>query len=252
MKRSLVSLTALFASLAASAALAGTPVELKGHLADSDGRVTLGDLFENAGRASGVVVAQGPAAGGNVILDAGRVQAIARANGLDWTNANGFRRLVVKGEAAGGGPTATQSGRTVQALTWARNVAAGEIVQPADLVWADVQSHLVAQDAPADIDAVVGQAAKRPLRAGAAVARRDLSAPQVIKRGELVTVTFAMDGVSLALQGQAMGAAAVGDPVSILNPQSKKTIAAVATGPGQAVVGPEAEGLRATRFAPVR
>ena len=251
MKRALSSLAALAAALAASAALAGTPVQLRAHLVDGDGRVTLGDLFEGAGGASGVVVANGPAPGGNVILDAVRVQAIARANGLDWANANGFRRIVVKGDA-GGAAAGAQAGQTVQALTWARNVGAGEIVQASDLIWADVQAHLAPQDAPADVDAVVGQAARRPLRAGAVVARRDLSSPQVIKRDELVTVSFNMDGVSLSLQGKAMSAAAVGEPVSILNPQSKKTIVAVATGPGQAVVGPEAEGLRAARFAPVR
>ena len=42
-----------------------------------------------------------------------------------------------------------------------------------------------------------------------------------------------------------MGPASVGDSVSLINPQSKKIIQAVASGPGHAVVGPQAMALRA-------
>ena len=50
---------------------------------------------------------------------------------------------------------------------------------------------------------------------------------------------------SIGLQGKAMSAAAVGDPLSVLNTNSKKVIQAIAVGPDQAVVGPEAEQFRA-------
>jgi len=248
---SFIAVAAATASLA-SAALAGTPVQLRDQLVDDgDGRVTLGDLFGNAGRASNVVLAQGPAAGGNVVLDAARVQAIARANGLDWANASGFRRLVVKGGDAGGA-TASQAGRTVEVLTYTRSLSAGEVVRPEDVAWTRVQSHLVPGDAPADADAVIGQAARRALRSGAAVAGRDLSSPQVIKKDELIVVTFSQGGVSLSLQAKALQGAAAGDTLPVLNPQSKKTIVAVATGPGQAAVGSEADAFRAGRSASLR
>jgi flagella basal body P-ring formation protein FlgA len=47
------------------------------------------------------------------------------------------------------------------------------------------------------------------------------------------------------MQGKAVAAAAVGDPVSILNTLAKTTIQAVASGPDEAVVGPQAEQIRA-------
>ena len=241
----LVSMIAVAAALTAmaSAALAGAPVQLKDALVDDgDGLVTLGDLFDNAGRAGAVVLANGPASNGNVILDAAKVQAIARANGLEWPNANGFRRLVVKGDATGA--AAAPSGRTVEVLTYTRSLAAGEIVQPEDVAWTKVQSHLAPQGAPNDAAAVIGQAAKRALRSGAPVAARDLSSPQVIKRDELIVVTYSQGGVSLSLQAKALQGAAVGESLSVLNPQSKKTIVAIATGPGQAAVGSGAEALR--------
>jgi flagella basal body P-ring formation protein FlgA len=99
---------------------------------------------------------------------------------------------------------------------------------------------------------VIGLAARRPLRAGGAALAHDVSAPAVIRAGEVITVLFQAEGVSLALQGKALSAAGVGETLNVENPASKKVIQALVTGPGQAVVGPAADQLktaRATRIA---
>ena len=99
---------------------------------------------------------------------------------------------------------------------------------------------------------VIGMAAKRPLRAGATVAARDVGAAQVVKPGEIITVLYEAEGVSLSLQGKALAAGGVGESIAVLNTSSKRSIQAVVTGPGQAVVGPAADGLksiRSTRYA---
>jgi flagella basal body P-ring formation protein FlgA len=69
----------------------------------------------------------------------------------------------------------------------------------------------------------------------------------VIKSGDLVSVTYDADGVSLEMQGKAMGAAAVGDTLAVQNLVSKKVIQTVVTGPGQAVVGPQADQMKSAR-----
>jgi flagella basal body P-ring formation protein FlgA len=143
--------------------------------------------------------------------------------------------------AASAGPSAPRG--NLEVLTYARSLQAGEVVQPQDLVWA--KAAVAPTDAPSDAEAVIGLAARRPLRAGAAVAARDLSAPQVVKAGETITVTFASEGISLSLEGKAMSTAGVGDTVNVQNTASKKVIPAVVTGPGQAVVGPAAASLKA-------
>ncbi|WP_255500664.1 flagellar basal body P-ring formation chaperone FlgA [Caulobacter sp. 17J80-11] len=253
--RKLSALLVCAAALAvAGQACAGAPVSLRGDLADADGAVTLGDLFEGAGRVSNVVVARGPQAGSSVVLDAAGVQRLARANGLDWANAEGFQRLVVRSGAPAGGAVVTAaaagpSAATVEVLTYSRSLAAGETVRPEDVVWTKVQAHLAPADAPRDAETVIGQSAKRPVRAGAPVANRDLAAALVIHKGELVSVAYSVGGVNLVLQGSALQNASAGETFSVLNPQSKKTIEAVATGPGRAVVGPEADSLKASRFA---
>lgn len=237
MRRAL--LAALCGALIASPALAGT-VSLKSDIADGDGRVTLGDLFDGAGGAAGVLVAT--RAGPSVVLDAAAVQNLARRSGLDWGNPQGLRRIVVRGGASDA-PSATAQRGNVEVLTWARSLNAGEIVQPEDMTWAKVAG--APADAPRDADAVIGMAAKRPLREGATVGLRDVVAQQVIKAGDTVQVTWSAGGISLSLQAKALGAAAVGQSFNVQNPASKKIIEAVATGPGQAVTGPDAQRLKA-------
>ena len=237
MKRLLI---AAAAALIASPALAGQVVTLKAEPVDTDGMITLSDLFDGAGGAGKTPVAPKP--GASTVLDAAAVQGVARRAGLDWANAEGFRKIVVRG-----GPTAAVAAGVaargnVEVLTYARSLSAGEIVQPQDLVWGKAAA--APADAPNDAETIIGLAAKRPLRAGASVSARDVSAPQVIKAGDLVTVIYEDGGVSLSLQGKAMGPAGMGDTFAVLNTNSKKVIQAVASGPGQALVGPAADQLK--------
>ncbi len=92
------------ALLFAGPALAG-PVTLKANPVDSDGRVTLGDLFEDAGGASNVVVGQ--RAGPSIVFEAGQLQSLARQAGLDWANPAGLRRVVVRNASAAPSATST-------------------------------------------------------------------------------------------------------------------------------------------------
>jgi flagella basal body P-ring formation protein FlgA len=220
--------------------VAGQPVSLRGQVAAS-GPITLGDLFDNAGPAGGVVIGNGAPAGMSAVLDAGAVRRIARDHGLDWDNPASLQRIVVPsvgGAVAGAGPM-------VEVLTYSRSLMAGEVVQPADLAFGKVPSFAVPADAPRDADAVIGKVVRRPLRAGSAVAAHDLSNAILVKRDDVVEVSYHTDGISLILQGKAMADAAAGEPVAIQNMASKKIIQAVVTGPDQAVVGPEAEAIRA-------
>jgi flagella basal body P-ring formation protein FlgA len=242
--RALATLAAALAATLAlgGPALAGQAVTLRADTADADGVVTLGDLFDGAGQAANVPVAARQ--GTSVALDALAVQRVARNAGLDWPNAEGLRTIVVHAGLTGGGTSGPGSRGNVEVLTYARSLAAGEMVQPADLVW--TKAAAIPSDAPSDADAVIGQVAKRPLRAGAVVQARDVGAAVVIKAGDLVTVTYEADGIALTLQGKAMGAGGVGETLPVLNTLSKKVVQTVAVGPGQAVVGPQADQFKAT------
>lgn len=251
MKRALI-LAAALTALAAPA-FAG-PVSLLADPVDDDGRITLGELFDNAGAASGVVVGRRVAA--TAVLEASQVQLAARRAGLEWSNPTGLRRIVVREGAAvahdalaadaSARPAAAsigapaRAGASVEVLTYARSLAAGDVIQPEDVVWASVQSHLAPAGAPQDAEAVIGLQAKRALRAGSPVGARDLASPQVIARNDMVEVAYINDGVELTVTGKATRNASAGEAVPILNVQSNRTIDAVAVAPGRAVAGPAA------------
>lgn len=226
----------------AGPALAATPVTLKADAVDPDGVVTLGEIFDGAGPAGATPVAA--RTGTSVMLSAQAVRAAAARAGLDWANAEGLRQIVVRGGATAS-PTSVAARGNVDVLTWARSIQTGEVIQPQDLVWG--KAAMAPADAPNDPDAMVGMAARRALRAGAAVAARDVSAPMVVKANEIVTLTYDNQGVSLALQAKALSGGAIGETINVQNVTSKKTVAAVVTGPGQAAVGPGAEQLKLAR-----
>jgi len=242
---------ALALSIAAFAApaMAG-PVSLLADPVDDDGRVTLGDLFDDAGAAADVVVGQ--RLGATAVFEASQIQAAARRAGLDWANPQGLRRVVVRGAApaeASARPAAatvaSRPGATVEVLTYARSLAAGDVVQPSDVVWSTVQAHQAPAGGPQDADQVVGLSAKRALRAGAVVTSRDLASPQVIARNDMVEVAYIVGGVELTVTGKATRNASAGEPLPVLNVQSGRTIDAVAVAPGRAVAGPAAQMARA-------
>jgi flagella basal body P-ring formation protein FlgA len=232
-----------------SVALAGPPAELRQDITSVGGKVTLGDLFYDAGDAAAVVAARAPL-GQMVVLDATQVQILARSNGVDWGNPLGLRRIVVQAGAEASA-TAAESKSAAKAvapraplvLAYLRNLNAGDVVQAEDLTWS--REAVGGADAPRQPEAIIGMAARRPLREGEAASLHDVSAPMVIKKDDVIAVTFTVQGLSLTLQAKALDNAVAGQTLSVINTASKKIIQAVAVSPGQAVVGPEAEQIKA-------
>jgi flagella basal body P-ring formation protein FlgA len=233
--------------------MAAAPADLKARPVSHGANVTLGDVLDGVeGPAAAIVIAPAAPSGLDAVLDADTVRIAAKRAGYDWPNASGFRRIIVSSEA---GVAPTQhvkllSGRhgkgqphANQALTYARNVMAGDILAAQDFVWSDDAAAPL--DAVANPDLALGKAARHALRAGAPVAAHDLMSARVIKRDDIVAVVFEDEGVNLTLQGKALGDCSVGDSLDVINPQSKKVIQTVCTGPDQAAVGPRADQIKA-------
>jgi len=243
--------------------LAEQPVQLKSHPV-ARGYITLGDLFDNATAAAAkVVVIHAPPPGLDAVLEATEIQMLARREGLDWSNAQGLAQITV--ESLPGGAAASRSAtarpaalstrkaprdeaseRQDKILVYARNLAAGEILQAADLQWS-ADAGADGLDNPA---LAIGKSARHPVRAGSAVQPYDLAKPKLIHAGDAVEVAYENDGVVLTLEAKATSDATLGDTVEVINPSSKQIIEAVASGPGRALVGPGADALKASLLTP--
>jgi len=248
---------------APAVALAGQPVELKPHPV-ARGYITLGDLFETTDEtAAKVVVIHAPPAGMDAVLEASEIQMLARRQGLDWSNVQGLAHITVAslpGGASGGRSSALHTGvrptrqppheaaPSERTLVYARNLAAGEILDASDLRWS---SDAVAGGDSLDNPVLaIGKAARRFVHAGAPVQAYDLASPRLIHAGDAVEVAYENDGIVLTLEGKAKSDATLGDTVEVTNTSSNKAIEAVASAPGRAVVGPAADALRASMLAP--
>lgn len=241
-------------AIGAGQALAAQTAHLK-TITASAGPVTLGDLLDVTGEAAKVSLGAQVRAGGSVAVPAAEVQRLAQQNGYAWANEGGLRYVIVYSTLAAPAATATPASttrpsaapadaRSVEVLTWSHSLETGDIVRADDLTWSTVPR--APDGAAEDADDLIGKAAKRPLRSGSVASRRDVSLPQVIKKDDLVYVTYSAGGVTLEMKGKAKGPAAVGDNVDVVNTVSGKVIQAIASGPGRALVGPEGQALRAT------
>lgn len=243
----MLALCLLTACTPALAQTAASPLVLKSDITDGDGRITIGDLFDNAGAYADVQL--GTRSGATAVLDAAAVQTIAGRAGAYWDNPKGLHRIIVSQGADGTAAdsavvpaSAVAPAGNQQALVFTHPMNTGDVVQPEDLQFAAVAA--LSSGMPSDAQAVIGKVVRYPIRQGAAVRLSDVSSPVVVHRSEQVQVTWASNGMSLSMTGLAQKDAAAGDLIQVQNPVSKKLVDAVVTGPGQALAGPAADALR--------
>ncbi|WP_035919862.1 flagellar basal body P-ring formation chaperone FlgA [Leisingera aquimarina] len=72
--------------------------------------------------------------------------------------------------------------------------------------------------------AVVGQEARVALYAGRPLRAGDIGPPAIIERNDLVTLTFRQGGLTIAAEGRALGRGAAGEPVRVMNLNSRTTV----------------------------
>ena len=106
----------------------------------------------------------------------------------------------------------------------------------------------VSQDARIDVARVAGQVARRPLSIGTVIRTADLTRPEIVARNETVLITYETPGLVLTLRGKANEAGALGDSITVVNLQSKKTLQATVAGPGRVRVTAPGPGRVASAY----
>lgn len=81
--------------VATGLASAAAAAELRPAVTVSGETVTLGDIFDDAGKAAPVVIAPAPAPGARTEISVSRISLAARRNGIDWRNDAGLTHIVI-------------------------------------------------------------------------------------------------------------------------------------------------------------
>jgi flagellar basal body P-ring formation protein FlgA len=125
---------------------------------------------------------------------------------------------------------------TAPAAVLTRALARGEIIKASDLAMERRPKSEIPAEAIGSPDDAVGLATRQALRVGQPLRRADLSRPELVHRDDNVTLVFEVPGILLTTRGKAIEAGAEGDVISVLNPQSKRTVQGVVSGSGRVTV----------------
>jgi flagella basal body P-ring formation protein FlgA len=133
-----------------------------------------------------------------------------------------------------------------------RPINRGEVVQASDLTIDRKVRDTLPPDVQGDASSLAGRIARRALAPGAVIRQGDLAKPEVIARGEVVTIVYEIPGMVITLRGRANEAGAQGDTIAVLNPQSKKVLQAQVIAPGKVSVSAALPGPVASAAQPIR
>jgi len=134
---------------------------------------------------------------------------------------------------------------TMAVVTIAHAMDRGAVLKSADVVIERRPRAELGRDVVTDVDRAIGLAARNSMQTGQVVRAADLAKPDVVQRNDVVTLTYAMPGILLTIRGKALDAGAEGDTISVLNEQSKRTLQALVTGPGRAMISSDTPRLAA-------
>lgn len=78
--------------------------------------------------------------------------------------------------------------------------------------------------------ALVGLEVRRAVYAGHPVTPSDLGPPTLVRRNEIVVMTYRAGAIALRAEGRALGAGGAGELVEVMNLASRRTVRAVIVG----------------------
>jgi flagellar basal body P-ring formation protein FlgA len=124
---------------------------------------------------------------------------------------------------------------TIDAVILARDVERTDVLKSSDVV-VERRPKLEIGGDPAVRDSAIGMQMRHSMRAGQALRVADLAKPDLVQRDQNVTLIYQTPGIYLTTRGKALDNGTDGDVVSVLNPQSKRTVSGVVTGRGQVTI----------------
>ncbi|MDH5822741.1 flagellar basal body P-ring formation chaperone FlgA [Luteimonas sp. RD2P54] len=126
--------------------------------------------------------------------------------------------------------------RSQTVLVLSRGVAAGEVIGPEVLAPETRDAARIVGAALSDPAAALGRVARRALSAGSVLTARDLIAPRLVRRGDIVALVSGAGGLEVRMTGRALADAGENERVSVENLSSRRVVQGTVGADGAVVV----------------
>ena len=135
--------------------------------------------------------------------------------------------------------TDTLSGRytaMVNVPVLSRRLFAGDIITAQDIKQSPVASHRLRQNVVHDPSQLIGKAARRVLRSGKPIALHEIEAPNIIHKGDLISLRYRTANIDIQTVAEAMQNGASGKSISVRNTDSGHVLRATVVSEGIAEI----------------
>ncbi len=161
---------------------------------------------------------------------------------LDYDAAAGRFAAVLSVTANGEAPQrARVSGRAAPTVTvpvLARRLWPGAVISAADVQMARVRATQIGTETAQAPEQVVGRSLRHVVVPGQPVPLTELVAPELVRKGSIVTLELDVGGLSMRAEGEALQAGGLGERIAVLNPLSHAVVQAEIVEPGGVRVVP--------------
>ncbi len=152
---------------------------------------------------------------------------------------SGSGQFTARFDVSGQQAPVTVSGRVdlvVEVPYLANSLPGDAVIRPSDVEMRKVAVRTADTGSFSSLDQVIGMQLKRPARAGKMLKPGDLMEPRLVQRNQPVTIVYQSGPLTLTVKGQALGDAAEGESLQVLNLMSSKVLSAYASAPGKVVL----------------
>ena len=120
----------------------------------------------------------------------------------------------------------------------ARPLTRGELIGEADVRMEEQDITRLPAGFLTDLAEVVGMKTRRPLATGHVIGKTAIEAPNLVRRGQSVTLVSGAGPVQVRVNGTALGDGALGERVRVRNDSSRRVVEGVVTEDGSVQVNP--------------
>lgn len=117
----------------------------------------------------------------------------------------------------------------------ARNIRRDQIINPSDVKFIQINSRRVVENIILDTQDIIGKSAKNNIRAMQPIGEHLLKYADLVKKNDLINLTFKLGRINLSLKARALSTGAEGAIIRVMNLKSGKQIDAIVTGKDQAM-----------------